>query len=112
MTIRNVNTVEGPIFSEKKIKEYTLLFKDKVAEVMRLQREGKLPFYKKIPKAVVTTSDIMAIMDRSERTAQRIMAKIRKKRGKEKGEYVSVKDFCLATGIDELSVQRVLDMCT
>jgi hypothetical protein len=107
-----MKTVEGNIFSEKKIKEYTQLFKDKVAEVMRLQREGKLPFYKKIPKAVVTTSDIMAITDRSERTAQRIMAKVRKKLGKQKDEYVSVKDFSSATGIDEWSIQRVLDMCT
>jgi hypothetical protein len=79
---------------------------------MRLQSEGKLPYYKKIPKAVVTTGDIMAIINRSERTAQRIMAKVRKKCGKKKGEYVTVKEFSLATGIDEWSIQRVLDMCT
>lgn len=100
------------IFSEKRIKQVTQLFKDKVAEVMREQREGKRPYFKRIPAAVVRTGDIMIIMDRKERTAQRIMANIRKKLGKKKGEYVSVKDFCRATGIDEWTVQRVMDMCT
>jgi len=100
------------IFSENRIKQVTQLFKAKVAEVMRLQGEGKLPFRKRIPASVVRTGDIMIIMDRKERTAQRIMANIRKKLGKKKDEYVTVKDFSLATGIDEHTIQRVLDMCT
>lgn len=100
------------IFSEKRIKQLTQLFKDKVAEIMRLQSAGKLPYYKKIPKSVVHTADIMVIMDRSERTAQRIMAKVRKKLNKTLDEYISVKDFSRATGIDEWTIQRALDMCT
>src|SRR4051812_48942200 len=100
------------IFSEKRIKQVTQSFKDQVVEVMRLQSEGKLPYRSRIPASVVHIREIMIIMKRKERTAQRIMANIRQKLGKKKDEYVSVKDFSLATGIDEHTVQRVMDMCT
>ena len=79
---------------------------------MRLQALGKLPYYKKIPKVRVRTSDIMIIMNVKERQAQRIMAKVRARVGKTIDQYITVKDFVTATTIDEWTVQRVLDMCT
>ena len=112
MLERNENPRKPPIFSEKRIAAVTKLFKDKIAEVMRLQRAGKLPFYKKIPKVRVRIPDIMAIMDVKERQAQRIMAEIRAHAGKTKKQYITVNDCHLATGIDEMTIQRVLDACT
>jgi hypothetical protein len=112
MLEKNENPGKPPIFSEKRIAEVTKLFKDKIAEVMRLQRAGKLPFYKKIPKAIVRTSDIKIIMNVLDRQAQRIMAQVRAHAGKTKKQYITINDFHLATGIDEFTIQRVLDACT
>jgi hypothetical protein len=44
---------------------------------MRFQRAGMLPYYKKIPKAIVRTSDIKIIMSAKDRQAQRIIAEVR-----------------------------------
>jgi len=112
MLEKNETPRKPPIFSEKRIAELTQLFKDKVAEVIRLQRAGKLPYFKKIPKVRIRIKDIMAIMGVKERQAQRIMADVRVHQEKEKGKYITVHDFHLATGIDEFTIQRVLDMCT
>ncbi len=112
MLERKENSAKLPIFSETKIAELTQLFKNKVEEVMRLQRAGKLPFYKKLPKVRIRTADVMAIMEVKERQAQRIMAMIRAHVGKSQRQYITVKDFVEATSIDEWTVQRVLDMCT
>ena len=79
---------------------------------MRLQGEGKLPYAKKLPKYIVEISDIMIIIGKTERTAQRHMARIRKKRKKKKGQMITIKDFVLATGIDEYTVRQALNLLT
>jgi hypothetical protein len=112
MLERNENLGKPPIFSEKRIAAITKLFKEKVAEIWRLQRAGKLPHYKKIPKAIVRTSDIKIIMGVKDRQAQRIMAEVRAHAEKTKDQYITVNDFHKATGIDELTIQQVLDTCT
>jgi hypothetical protein len=99
------------IYSEKIIQQLNLVIKAKVAEVRRLQHDGILPYAKKHPKMIVETSDLILILGKTERTAQRHMARIRKKLGKKKGEYVSVKDFIKVTGLDEFTVQQALDLC-
>lgn len=78
---------------------------------MRLQSEGILPYASKLPRCHVERKDVMEILNKSPAQAGRIMAEIRKDRKKKKGQFVSVKDFCIATGLDEHAVQRALDMC-
>jgi len=112
MSTKKEMLTEAPIYNEQKIQQLTQYLRDRVAEHMRLQREGKLPYYKRSPVTVIEIRHIMEIMKRSRSTAQRIMAKVRKKQGKKKGEYVSVSDFCKATGLPEWDVQRALDLLT
>lgn len=107
-----MSLAEPPIFDENKIKSLTQHLQDRIAGHMRLQREGKLPFYKRIPVTVVEIRHIMEIMNRSRSTAHRLMTKIRTKLGKKDDEYVSVSDFCEATGLPEHEVQRALDLLT
>ena len=112
MPTKKATLAEPPIYSEKKIKTLTQYLRDRIAEHMRLQREGKLPYCKRIPVTVIEIRHIMAIMDRSRSTAHRLMTKIRRKQGKKDDEYISVSDFCKATGLPEWDVQRALDLLT
>lgn len=112
MPVKKEVIAEPFIYSEKKIKQLTQYLKDRIAEHMRLQGEGKLPYYKRIPVSIVEIRHIMEILKRSRSTAHRIMARVRKKRNKKDGEYVTVEDFSAATGIDERIVQRALDLLT
>lgn len=107
---KNTATIEKPIFSQDELSELHKLLKDKVADVMRRQRLGELPYYKKEPASIVETRDIKRIMNKTQRTAERIMAKVRKKLGKKPGDYVTVKQFCEATTMDLWTVQRALDL--
>src|SRR6266498_181193 len=109
MLENNDKSVIKPIFSPEKIKELNQLMVDKVKEVMRLQSEGELPYASRLPRCHVERKDIIEILNKSDAQAGRIMAFIRKDRKKKKGQLVSVKDFCLATGLDEHTVQRALD---
>ena len=111
MLENNDEPVVTPIFSPEKIKELNQLMVDKVKEVMRLQDEGELPCASRLPRCHVERKDIMEILNKSSAQAGRIMAHVRKDRNKKEGQLVSVKDFCVATGLDEHTVQRALDMC-
>ncbi|WP_207513874.1 hypothetical protein [Longitalea luteola] len=112
MTAKNETIAKPFIFSEKLIKKYTQIMQEKVAEHMRLQREGKLPFRKRIPVSVVRTGDVMIILHLKERQAQRVMAALRESLGKTKRQYITVQEFAKQTGIDEWTVQRALDTLT
>ena len=112
MPVKKANIAETPIFSEKKIKELTQLLKDSVAEHMRLQSEGKLPYRSRLPVVVIEIYHIMKILRRSRSTAQRIMTEVRMKANKMNGEYISVQDFIDGTGLPERDVQRALDLLT
>jgi hypothetical protein len=107
---KNEKPVTTPIFSPEKINELNQLLRDKVAEVMRLQREGILPYASKVPRCHVERKDVIEILGKSDAQAGRIMAECRKQFPKKKGQYVSVKEFCKVTGLDEHTVQRALDM--
>jgi hypothetical protein len=109
MRVQKLPVAVTPLFSKNIIKKYTQILKEKVAGK---QHDGKLPNYKKVPKSVVEISDIKIIFGRSDRTAQRHMSRIRKALGKKKGEFVSVKEFCEVTGMDEFTVQQALNVCT
>lgn len=112
MPVKKAAIAEPYIFSEKKIKQLTQFLQDRIVEHMRLQGEGKLPFYSRIPVCVVEIYHIMTILKRSRSTAHRVMARVRENRNKKDGEYITVEDFCAATGIPERIVQQALNLLT
>lgn len=60
----------------------------------------------KIPvRIVIYAKDVINITGRRERAAWKMLAQIRKKYKKEKGQFVTIDEFCEYTGIKE---ERVL----
>jgi hypothetical protein len=57
---------------------------------------------------VIYAKDIALITNKTERTGRRILRQIRKAFGKEKRDYVTVKEFCLFSGFDEEEVHEML----
>ena len=112
MPEKNFPVAAKYIYSERTINKINQLLREKIFEHRRLQIAGKLPFAKRLPKYIVEISDIMIITGKTERTAQRHMARIRKKRKKKKGQMITIKDFVLATGIDEYTVRQALNLLT
>lgn len=65
--------------------------------------------HKMIPRRmVVYAKDVQNITGRSERTARALLQKIRLQKGKERGQFVSVADFCEFTGLKESEVLAFL----
>ena len=52
-------------------------------------------------RIVIYAKDIMKILGLRERAARALLARIRKKYKKKKGEYVAVYEFCQYTGLKE-----------
>jgi hypothetical protein len=69
-----------------------------------------MPFMQGIvPKRIVIyAKDIENITGRSERTARKLLQQIRVKYNKQKGEFVTVKEFCSFTGLEEEEVKQFL----
>jgi hypothetical protein len=64
---------------------------------------------KKFPTRVVLyPRDIENITGRSDRTARRLLQKIRLALGKSHGEFVTIKEFCSLCGIDEDLIQEFI----
>jgi hypothetical protein len=62
-----------------------------------------------IPKRIVIyAKDIMNITGRKERAARKLLAKIRKKYKKRRGDFLTMKEFCNFTGLEESEVQAFL----
>ncbi len=59
-------------------------------------------------RIVIYAKDIMNITGRKERAARKLLAKIKKKYKKERGTFLTVKEFCQFTGFDEESVNQFL----
>jgi hypothetical protein len=65
---------------------------------------------KKIPvRAIIYARDIRNITGRSERTARRMLRKIRLALGKAPDEFVTFSEFCYFYGIQEEQVKDFLD---
>ncbi len=59
----------------------------------------------KVPvRIVIYAKDVINITGRKERSAWKLLAQIRKKYNKEKGQFVTVKEFSEYTGIEEESI--------
>lgn len=52
-------------------------------------------------RVVLYPKDVENITGRRDRTARKLLQKIREALGKSKDEFITVKEFCLFTGIDE-----------
>ena len=64
----------------------------------------------KIPvRIVIYAKDVINITGRKERAAWKMLAQIRKKYNKEKGQFVTIYEFCEFTGIKEERVLPFLD---
>jgi len=54
----------------------------------------------KIPyRIVIYAKDVMNITGRQERTARKLLSRIRRQFNKEKGAFVSIQEFCQFTGL-------------
>lgn len=63
----------------------------------------------KIPtRIVIYAKDVMMITGRKERAAWKLLAAIRKKYKKKKGQFVTVDEFCEHTGINQEIVKPFL----
>jgi predicted DNA-binding transcriptional regulator AlpA len=59
-------------------------------------------------RIAIYPKDIMTITGRSERTAYKLMADIKKKYNKQKGQFITLKEFCDFTGMKPEEVQECL----
>ena len=59
-------------------------------------------------KFVITTRDIIKVMQLNVRTAQRLLQKTRTRLRKEKNDYVTVKEFCSVNKFNEAEFQERL----
>lgn len=57
-------------------------------------------------RIVIYAKDVEIITGRKERTARKILQSIREKLGKEKWEFVTIREFCEYTGIQEDDVRN------
>jgi hypothetical protein len=63
----------------------------------------------KMPKRIVIyAKDVENITGRKPRTARKLLHRIREQNGKQKDAFVTVKEFCLYTGIEEDEVREFL----
>ena len=63
----------------------------------------------KIPKRIVVyPKDVENITGRRERAARKVLQKVRETFGKPRDGFVTVREFCLYTGIDEDLVREFL----
>ena len=64
---------------------------------------------KAIPtRIIIYPKDIVNITGRRERTARQLLQKIRNALGKQSHEFITIKEFCLFTGINEDLVKDFL----
>lgn len=105
-------TAKKPHFTEKRINEIVQDLRKRVAEHRRLQHEGKLPMYKRIPITVMEIKYVMLVIDRKRGTASELMKKIRAELGKRPRQKVSVTEFCNYTGIPLDDVRQALNLLT
>jgi len=62
-----------------------------------------------IPKRIVIyAKDIMNITGRKERAARKLLAQIRRKYKKKRGDFLTMKEFCSFTGLEETEVKEFL----
>jgi hypothetical protein len=72
-------------------------------------RPDMLDFSQKMPRRIVIyAKDVENITGRKARTARKLLEKIRESNNKPKDAFVTVREFCLYTGISEEEVRVFL----
>ena len=59
-------------------------------------------------RIVIYAKDIQNITGRSERTSRKMMSALRKKYNKNRGDFITVEEFCSYAGIKENQVVKFL----
>ena len=59
-------------------------------------------------RIVIYAKDVMNITGRKERAARKLLARIRKKYKKKRGEFISIDEFCEFTSLRRESVREFL----
>jgi archaellum biogenesis ATPase FlaH len=59
-------------------------------------------------RIVIYAKDVMNITGRKERAARKLLARIKKKYKKKKGEFISIDEFCEFTSLKKESVREFL----
>lgn len=59
-------------------------------------------------RIVIYAKDVMNITGRKERAARKLLARIRKKYKKKRGEFISIDEFCEFTSLKKESVAEFL----
>jgi hypothetical protein len=59
-------------------------------------------------RVVIYPKDVMNITGRRERTARKLLARIRKQFSKPAGSFITVEEFCLFTGLKEEMINPFL----
>jgi predicted DNA-binding transcriptional regulator AlpA len=59
-------------------------------------------------RAVIYIKDVENIIGKSEKTARRLLQKVRKQTGKTNEQFITVEEFCQVTGIPESVVRSFL----
>lgn len=111
MSELNVDSIQKTYYTAEQIKELNKWMTDRVQLVLDLQDQGEIPCASRIPRCHIERKDIPMIMPRSYSEAGRIMAFVRKECNLKKRQFVSIENFCKATGLSQHEVQRALDMC-
>jgi hypothetical protein len=60
------------------------------------------------PRIIVYPKDVENITGRKDRTARTLLQNIRKAFGKQKHQFITIREFCAYTGIDEELVKDYL----
>lgn len=100
------------IFSEQRIKEITQSLRKRVAEHIRKQNAGILPFFKRLPITIMEIKYVMVVISRSRNIASQVLKDVREQLGKKPRQKVSVTEFCDKTGIPLDDVREALNLLT
>lgn len=111
MSDTNVQITPKTYFKPAEIEKLNKYMHSKWNLVIALQNQGKIPSASRIPRCHVQRRDLPMILGVSYSEAGRIMAYVREDRELKPRQFVSIKNFCKATGLDPHEVQRSLDMC-
>ena len=110
MSESNEESTPKNYYNAEEIKILNKYMNDRWNLVITLQNQGEVPSASRMPRCHIERKDIPNILPRSYSEAGRIMAFVRKERNLTKRQFVSIENFCIATGLSPHEVQRSLDM--
>jgi hypothetical protein len=111
MSESNEEGTQKTYFNAEEIARYNKWMKNRVDLVLRLQGLGKIPSASRIARCHVQRRDLPMILGVSYSEAGRIIAYVREDCELKPRQFISIKNFCKATGLEPHEVQRSLDMC-